>query len=372
MKNLINQQKVIGLIRQTKNIMNVNPKILVIQTAFLGDVILTLPVVQNIKQFIEGAEVDFMCIPETAEVLKNNAFIRELFVYDKRGKGKISGLFEIISKVREKNYDIIICPHRSLRSALITHLSGAKLRIGFDKNSLSNLLTNRVVYNREFHEIERNLDLVRAIPQIRFNEENKRLRPELFPSEEDRKYVDQLFFTLHSNHSTHSTISFAPCSKWLTKQLPENKSVEIIEGLISRRFNVILIGGGYDAAYCSKLEKKISSQNLLNFCGKLTPLQSKTAVENSRCLISADSAAAHIGASAGTPIIQIYGSTVPAFGFYPLTSRNVIIENSFLTCRPCTNHGRETCPLKHFKCMEELEVKKILEAVEKLVKNNSS
>jgi len=349
--------------------MNANPKILIIQTAFLGDVILTLPVVQNIKQFIHGAEVDFMCIPQTAEVLKNNPFIRELLVYDKRGKGKISGLFRIISLVREKNYDIIICPHRSLRSALITHFSGAKLRIGFDKNTLSNLLTSRVVYKREFHEIERNLDLVRAIPQIKFDEENKLLKPELFPSEEDRKYVDQLFFTLHSNHSTHSIVSFAPCSKWFTKQLPENKSVEIIEGLISRGFKLILIGGGDDGAYCSKLEKKVSSQSLLNLCGKLTSLQSKTAVKNSRCLISADSAAAHIGASAGTPIIQIYGSTVPAFGFYPLTSRNVIIENNSLTCRPCTNHGRKTCPLKHFLCMEGLDVKKIIEAVENLITN---
>ncbi len=353
--------------------MNVNIKILIIQTAFLGDVILTIPLVQNVKQLIPNAEIDFMCIPQTEAVLKNNPAVRELIVYNKRGKKKVSGFFKILSKIKKNKYDIIICPHRSLRSALITHFTGVNLRIGFDKNSLSNLLTERVVYNKNAHEIERNLDLVRAIPGIKFDENNKLLKPELFPSDEDRKYIEQILSAPHFHPpetGNHSSVSFAPCSKWFTKQLPENKSVEIIRELIKHGYSVILIGGNEDTAYCNELDNKVSDQSLLNLCGKLTPLQSKTAVESSRCLISVDSAAAHIGASTDTPIIQIYGSTVTAFGFYPLTSRNVIIENNSLTCRPCTNHGRETCPLKHFKCLVDIDVKKILEGVEKLTKNN--
>lgn len=360
--------------------MNKNLKILIIQTAFLGDVILTLPIVQNIKRLIPNAEIDFMCIPRTEAVLKNNPAIRELIVYDKRSKKKLSGLFKILSRIKKNKYQIIICPHRSLRSAVITHFTGAMLRIGFDKNSLSNLLTERVVYNKVSHEIERNLDLVRAIPGIKFDENNKLLKPELYPSEEDKKYVEQFLDTphfhppeagKHPTRSIHSTVSFAPCSKWFTKQLPQNKSVEIIRELLRCGYNVILIGGNEDTEYCSKLAKAVSDEKLLNLCGKLTPLQSKIAVEKSICIVSVDSAAAHIGASAGTPVIQIYGSTVPAFGFYPLTSKSVIIENNSLTCRPCTNHGRESCPVKHYKCMEDIDAKKILDGVEKLIKNVS-
>ena len=346
--------------------MNENPKILIIQTAFLGDVILTLPVVQNVKQLIPYAEIDFMCIPQTEAVLKNNPAIKELIVYNKRGKKKISELFKILSKIKKSKYDIIICPHRSFRSALITHFTGAKLRIGYDKNSLSNLLTERVVYNKAAHEIERNLDLVRAVPGIKFDENKKILKPGLFPSQEDTEYVKKL---LNAPNSVRSYISFAPCSKWFTKQLPEKKSAEIIRKLIKHGYYVVLIGGNEDTVYSGKLEKMVSDQKLLNFCGKLTPLQSKAAVEKSACLISVDSAAAHIDASTDTPVIQIYGSTIPSFGFYPLTSKNVIIENNTLTCRPCTNHGRETCHVKHFKCMEDLDAQKILEAVEKLCKN---
>ncbi len=351
--------------------MDSKPKILIIQTAYLGDVILTTPVVQNIKKFIPDAEINFMCIPQTEAVLKNNPDIRQLIVYDKRADGKIGKLFRMISKVRRQKYDIIICPHRSFRSALITQFSGAKLRIGFNKNSLSNLLTSRVYYNKESHEIERNLDLVRAIPKINFDESKKILQPALFPSNEDIKFVTELLNTPHSirsTHSIHSTVSFAPCSKWFTKQLPENKSVEIIKELIETGYRVILIGGNEDSEYCLKLEKRISDKNLLNLCGKLTPLQSKVVIENSVCLISVDSAAAHIGASTDVPLIQIYGSTVPAYGFYPLKPESAVIENNLLTCRPCTNHGRISCPLKHFKCMEDINVKMICDEVEKLVK----
>ena len=142
--------------------MKPNPKILIIQTAYLGDVILTLPVVQNIKKQLPEAEIDFMCIPQTEEVLKNNPYITNLIVYDKRGKSKASKLREIISRVRKSEYDIVLSPHRSFRSALITHLSGAKIRIGFNRNSMSNLLTHRVPYINNTHEILRNLELVKV------------------------------------------------------------------------------------------------------------------------------------------------------------------------------------------------------------------
>lgn len=348
--------------------MKLNTKILIIQTAYLGDVILTTPVVQNIKKFIPDAEIDFMCIPQTEAVLKNNPDINRLIIYDKRAGGKISKLFRIISQVRKQKYDIIICPHRSFRSALITQFSGAKIRIGFNKNSLSNLLTSRVYYNKESHEIERNLDLVRAIPWINFDEIKKVLQPALFPSNEDIKFVTKLLNTPHSTHSIHSTVSFAPCSKWFTKQLPESKSAEIIMRMIQEGYRVALIGGSEDTEYCFNVEKKVSNENLINLCGKITPLQSKAVIENTVCMISVDSAAAHIGASTDVPLIQIYGSTVPAFGFYPLKPNSAVIENNLLTCRPCTNHGRISCPLKHFKCMEDIDVKMICDEVEKLVK----
>jgi heptosyltransferase-2 len=342
-----------------------NPKILIIQTAYLGDVILTLPVVQNIKKQLPEAEIDFMCIPQTEDILKNNPYIRNLVVYDKRGGSKFKKLKEIISCVRKSEYDIVISPHRSFRSAMITHFSGAKTRIGFNRNSMSNMLTNRVVYINNTHEIHRNLELVKPIPGITLTDDNRKLRPELFPSKEDDEIVNKLI-----NTGSVNRISLAPCSKWFTKQLTKIKSLDIINSLTDKGFEVILIGGKDDAPYCMEVGKEAKNEKVLNLCGKLTPLQSKAAIEKSICLISVDSAAAHIGASTDTPIVQIYGSTIPAFGFYPLTSKNVIIENKTISCRPCTDHGRNICPLKHFKCMEELNTAEIIKSVENLIKIN--
>jgi heptosyltransferase-2 len=352
------------------------PEILIIQTAYLGDVILTLPVVQNIKKLLPDAEIDFLCIPQTVEVLKNNPYIRNLVVYDKRGRNKISKLKDLVSEIRKAKYDIVLSPHRSFRSALITHLSGAEIRIGFNKNSMSVLLTHNVSYLNNVHEILRNLELVKAIPGISLTAENQILKPGLFPSQEDIKLVENYLnpavsTDLKNPRNLMNLLAFAPCSKWFTKQLSKNKSVELINCLADSGYRVVLIGGKDDTTYCNEIEIAVSGSNFLNFCGKLTPLQSKVVIEKSVCLISVDSAAAHLGASTGTPIVQIYGSTVPAFGFYMLTSKNAVVENNSLSCRPCTNHGRNSCPLKHFKCIEELDVNKIKEAVESLVGNKS-
>jgi heptosyltransferase-2 len=347
-----------------------NPKILIIQTAYLGDVILTLPVVQNIKKQLPGSGIDFLCIPQTVAVLRNNPYLRKIVVYDKRGKNKFAKLRNITSTVKKFKYDVVISPHRSFRSALITHLSGADLRIGFNKNAMSSFLTQRVAYVKNTHEILRNLELIKVIPGINFTSEQEVLKPELFPSDEDFSFVEQIISSMLPAFTGKGLISFAPCSKWFTKQLPGKKAVELIKRLIDSGLVVVLIGGKEDSNYCKKIEKVVNEPGLLNLCGKLTSLQSKVVIEKSACLISVDSAAAHIGASTDIPIVQVYGSTLPAFGFYPLTSKNVIIENDTLACRPCTDHGRKSCPLKHFKCMEDLDLNKIIESAGRLTKEN--
>ena len=365
------------------------PKILIIQTAFLGDVILALPVVQTLKKLLPDAFIDFICIPQTADVLLNNLHLRKVIVYDKKGRGKASKLFNVISRVRRERYDIVICPHRSLRSALITYFSKARIKVGFDKNALPFLLNRKVPYVQSKHEIQRNLDLIRNLPGINFGDDAAVLKPKLFPSHNDEIFIEKLLDTMNLKNSALSEpvalpapvegskdpalsgaeglIVLAPCSKWFTKRLTGNKSVEIIKRLIASGFRVVLIGSADDRPYCKEVEKLVSNSSLINLCGNLTPLQSAVLIGKSKCLITVDSAAAHLGASTDTPIVQIYGSTVPAFGFYPLTSKNIIIENNSLDCRPCTDHGRTSCPLKHFKCIEDIDPGEVIEAVKKLI-----
>jgi heptosyltransferase-2 len=350
-------------------------KILIIQTAFLGDVILALPMIQTLKNLIPDSEIDFLCIPNTANILENNPSVNKIIKFDKKGKDKLGKLFNIISDIREEHYDVILCPHRSFRSALITYFSRATVRIGFDRNSYSFLLTHKVQYDKKAHEIQRNLDLISAIPGLDLDETKISDNPKLYPTEKDIKIVDTLFKPINltnSKNSTNSTnlknstnsinshISFAPCSKWFTKQLTKDKSIEIIKGLIDKKYSIVLLGGAEDFNFCKEIEKEISNESLLNLCGRLTPIQSEVAISKSSVLITVDSAAQHLGAVTDTPIVLIYGSTNSSFGFYPLKSEHVIIEDNNLDCRPCTDHGRTECPLGHFKCIKDLDTEEII------------
>src|SRR5206468_4006636 len=132
-------------------------------------------------------------------------------------------------------------------------------------------------------------------------------------------------------------------------------------------FKVVMIGGSEDIEYCKELKNDVPDERLVNFCGRLTPLQSSYLIGKASLLVTTDSAAMHLGAATDTPIAVVYGSTVPSLGFYPLTSRHVIIENKGLECRPCTDHGRRKCPLVHFKCMREIEAKDVVGAVKELI-----
>jgi heptosyltransferase-2 len=346
-------------------------KILIIQTAFLGDVVLSLPMVQHLKNLLPKAKLDYLCIPHTAQVLQNNPYLNRIIEYDKHNTGIIE-FFRLISRIKSEKYDIILCPHRSYRSALITHLSRAPVTIGFDINPFAFLLAYQAVYNIHEHEVERNLDLVRLVPNVNppYPPSEKggwiNLKPELFPSEHDREVAEKLIKFIDAKMQL---IAFAPCSKWFTKQIPLDKAVPLTNALIGQNFKVILLGGAEDTEYCKELKEWIPDERLVNFCGRLTPLQSAVMIEKADVLLTTDSAAMHLGASTNTPIIAIYGSTIPGFGFYPLTSEHSIIEVNGLECRPCTDHGRKKCPLGHFKCMREIEPAEVLKGVESLVVN---
>ena len=338
-----------------------NKKILIIQTAFLGDVILALPMVQTIKAHLPDTEIDFLCIPSTESVLQNHPAIHSVIPYDKKGGDKLDKFIEVLNEIREVEYDVVISPHRFFRSALLTYYSESKVRIGFEENSLAFLLTNKVKYVKDKHEILRNLELIRQIPGLEYDEKKESLTPRLYPTTLQKDRVRQLLV-----HKAN-LVSLAPCSKWFTKQLPAEKALEICKLLLLKGYNVALLGGESDAEYCNALEQKVNDDSLMNLCGKLSPLESYEVMTQSKALITVDSAAQHLGSASGIPIVLIYGSTDISFGFYPLTSKYKIAEIDSLECRPCTDHGRDKCPLGHFKCMVDQNAEKIVALMEEMI-----
>ena len=333
-------------------------KILIIQTAFLGDVILSLPLVQVLKSKFPDSVIDYMCIPKTKEILANNPYINQVIVFDKHSEGKgISGLNKVIAEVKSNQYDVVISVQRFLRSTLIAKRSGAKRTISYDTSTLAFLYTDKVEYKQK-HETDRVLDLLSTLGI----KDIPRTKPELFPSEEDKTEINQIFKGLDIS-GKKDLICIAPGSVWFTKRFPKEKFITLLNLMYKESLKVALIGGKDDTKLCEYIISKTSHNEVYSFAGKLSILQSAELIKNSALLLTNDSAPLHLANAVGTKVIALFGSTTKDFGFYPTGETDKIFEISGLKCRPCSNHGKKECPIQTFPCMNNISEYKIFEEI---------
>jgi heptosyltransferase-2 len=336
-----------------------NKKILILQTAFLGDVILTLPLVQVLKKNFPESEIDFVCIPGTSEILKNNPHIHEIIPYDKRNAG-VNGFTGLIKKLRNRKYGLLISPHRSFRSSLISYLSSPGKSVSFDNSSFGFLYDKKEVYDKDIHEIQRNLSLLNS-EGIR---EKNIIKPELFLSVDDKRKIDCLFYEYKINDS-HKIISIAPGSVWFTKKFPEEKFVKLCDLLSDTDYKIFLTGGKNDKRTSDFIANNSRNRKIINVTGHLSVPESAELISRSDILITNDSAPLHIANAVGTDVIAVFGATVPAFGFYPYGKDDIVFETNGLSCRPCAIHGGKKCPVGTFECMLKIDESKIAEVLKR-------
>jgi heptosyltransferase-2 len=331
-------------------------KILIIQTAFPGDVVLTTPLIRAAKENFQHSEVYFLLIPDTQNLLKNNPHLKEVIVYDKKRKGG-PGFWKTLNRVRRLKIDLALIPHRSFRSAFLAELANCKRRVGFNSSVGKIFLTDQVVYRLDRHEIERNLSLLSF-----FGIEQRPILPELFPGPQEFSGVEKL---LSKNGASFSDemVCIAPGSVWATKRwLPEGFA-RVAEKLIQEeKIKVILIGSAGDKVLADSIAGMMKKKPV-NACGELSLLESAALISKARMVLSNDSAPTHMAVAMRTPVVTIFGSTVPEFGFYPYGEGNGIIQKQ-LYCRPCGIHGRNRCPEKHFRCMKEISAEEVFKTVQ--------
>jgi len=327
-------------------------KILIIHTAFIGDIILATPLIRAVKEGMENAEIYALIKPETRHVLRNNPHLKNIITFDKRGKDSgLAGFLKIGKNIKKEKFDLVISPHRSFRSAMLARASGAKTRVGFDTSTGAFLYNKKVKYDSSIHEIERNLSLARAL-----GIESIHKQPQVFPGEEDKVVVDRLLAKAGFK-SSGMLVALAPGSIWATKRWPLLYYKKLAQILIKNGTHIVLIGGVADSA----LGREIATGNenaIFNAAGRLSLLQSAELLTRCRVLVSNDSAPLHLATAVGTPVIAIFGPTVPAFGFYPTGSKDRIIETP-LPCRPCGLHGGDHCPIGTHACMKNISPEQV-------------
>lgn len=333
-------------------------KILIWQTAFLGDLILTTPLIHSLKNIYPDGKIDIITKPFGKAVLKNNPHLNGVIVFDKKKNSNI----ELIKKLRKEKYDIAISPHRSHRASYSLFLSGIKKRIGFDRAGFSFLYTDKVEHRFDgTHEIDRNLKLLTKLDRYK---ENKIYRfPELFLTEEEDNFYKKF------NLKEKDYILIAPGSKWKTKRWRSEGFSQIINYFLNKNETVVLIGGEEDRNFTENILKSVKKEdNLLNLVGKTALRESFSLIKYGKVLISNDSAPVHMAVAFNTPVVDIYGPTVKDFGFYPYRN-GLVVEINNLDCRPCGLHGHNSCPIKTHDCMKNITADMVIESVYKLLNN---
>ncbi len=325
--------------------------ILIIQTAFAGDVILTLPVLQVLKEKYPESKISFLCIPDVASLFDNNPFLDELILYDKRYSQKgINGFLKLLNYIKSKKFDLIISPHRSFRSTMLSHLSKVPNTISFDTSAFASKYKTRVVYNKNVHEIVRNLSLLAPIGIFK----NEIIPPKLFPSEKDIKIVSAIL-SAFKIEKDDKFITIAPGSVWFTKTFPETKFIKLLTILNDFSVKIVLVGGDDDFGLCAKIKVLSKNFKVFNAAGKLTLLQSAELIRHSKVLVTNDSAPLHLANAVGTRVLAIFGATIPEFGFYPYGENDFVFQIKDLKCRPCSIHGGNKCPIKTLDCLNKID-----------------
>lgn len=323
---------------------------LLVQTSFIGDAILTTPLVAALAA---RGPVDVVATPLGATVLQGNRDVRRLIVYDKRGKDRGSaGILRVAKAVRASDRDATAyLAQGSVRSALLARLAGYKHRVGFDSSSGRLLYTRRVPFQREQHHAERLLRLALG-PDAAVT--RGMLRPRLYPSDADRAAVDQLLGAVPN--AERPLLALAPGSVWATKRWPYY--AQLAAALRSTHRSVI-VGSRDDAPLAAEIVRATGG-DAIDATGRLTLLGSAELIGRCSAIVTNDSAPLHLASAMNTPTIGLFGPTVPAFGFGPLADASVTAEHQSLQCRPCHPHGPMVCPLGHWRCMRDLSLETVV------------
>lgn len=318
---------------------NINPvnKVLIIQTAFIGDVILSTAVGQKLAEKYPNAKIHYVVRKGNESLVNGLSFVDHVWVWNKKEK-KTKNLFSILKKIRIEKYDHVINLQRFMSSGILTAFSKGKNKIGFKKNPLSFLFDRTVEHaiGNGKHEVERNQLLIKDLT------DGKATRPIIEIPDQLPKIAEEII--------KDSFICIAPASVWFTKQFPSSKWIEFIEKL-PITLKIVMLGAPADSEIALKISEECKNHEIIDLCGKVSLIESAAIMKKAVMNYVNDSAPLHLASAVNAPVRAVFCSTVPEFGFGPLSDDSKIVQiTEKLTCRPCGLHGKKECPIGTFEC----------------------
>ncbi len=341
-------------------------KILVVRYRFIGDTLLTVPFLRNLRNAYPEAQIDMLVAPMSGEVIENCPYVDNFIFFDttrkhkyENSKAEKKSFFSYVKLLKQNNYDKAYILKRSLSSAFLIFLAGIKKRVGFNTEGRGLLLTKKVPYDKEKHEIECFLDVLRAdgVPVSDSYLEN-------WLSPDSNNFVISKFEEKLKSGAKRVIVHATATNDG--KTWPIENFAKIVEYLANdKKAQVIYVGTNFDKNVYTKMEELIDDPLEVipyNFCGEFSLQQSLAAISNADLLIGNDSGNLHMAASVKTPVIGLYGP-MPFDKWFAYGDNNILLKSD-LPCSPCCL--KRQCDIDK-KCLRDISVEMVKTAIDHII-----
>lgn len=359
---------------------------LVIQTAFLGDLMLTIPLLKELRTRYPQEKIGLVCRKGFGSFFKATGLVDEFFEIQ---KGKSDSYDKALEQLKQYEVRQVISPHESLRTLFFVRKIKAPSKIGF-KTFWSFLAYNqRVLRNTNLPDAMRQVsllaplfaDLSDKIEHYRQNESPYKKndlghlpKPPLWCSMDLRAQLladEETFKKLASkNHlpgfAENRAVLLFPGSVWATKRWTSAGFISLGRSIQQKGYQVYVMGGPGEEELAQEVAEQIPGA--ICFAGKTSIYESAQLIARAELLIGNDSASCHIAAVCETPHIAIFGPTVLEFGYRPWGGQSYVIDLQDLKCRPCGKHGHHKCPINTHECMVNISPARVLKTVESILR----
>jgi len=331
---------------------------LFIQTAFLGDLLLSVPSLKQIRIQDPNSHLSLVCRKGFGTFMKELDLCDQVFEFDKTTKNLVD------QKILNKTFDYVFCPHQSLTSHRLVQKIKSRHKLGYYKFWNSFFFSRRIHRRMELPETLRQMQLPGAVwKSLEIKLKNFSSKKQIIPSWSQMelshlKWTDSEYHKLVQRKNMNfkfnkNYICLAPGSVWPTKQWPTDYFLKVADHFYQKGLEIVLIGSPDEKSLGEQLQSK--APHCHSFIGDLSLTESTMVLARSKGLICNDSGAMHIASLLTLPTLAVFGPTVPELGYKPWNPKAHILENKKLLCRPCGQHGSHHCPINTHQCMTSID-----------------